>query len=913
MHFRGKPEFQPHTSAVGTAGSDRVTPSGGPRLTLEWLSLLTATLTVCALPWLLGGAIPKARLVLQVGTVAASILTLLARLTVRRSFAMPPLGTWLLLGLAAIGIVQLQPWMPSAISQMNHAVHPEFRSDIPELAVGGNSPRVSNKSAVDSRSVVPALTRRQVAQWIAVAVLLCVVADSLRQPRQLVCMLGLLCLNACVLTILSLLQLFDSGGSRWLSEPWMISNTIPFGSFVNPNNASGWLLVHVGMAVGLLLIILGKNPGSGWSPSFGQATWRDRFFDAAMILRHRVARLDTFQILSMGMVVLLLTGVAATLSRAGIVAGIFCLVVCAASRMQWRKSLLLLAPIAILLVVANGILTAFELDSLVVAELSTLKDPVSESTSRLLHWTDTMVSVRDFPFIGSGQGAYAYSTLPYQRRGSSTWFMNADNQYMEILIESGLLGLALFAGFGILLTVLAMQLILKKSNKREEPGLPAHRIAIGLSVMAMIASQAVVAFFDFGIGLPSTMAAIAIVGGVLTAVHRSQPSAKRIHSAGNVMFGSMAVPWLLRVALVAAACGSIPELWQADQGYSAIVQTTRILGNPVTRETLRHLPELQKELIVSLRHHPDDPLVLGSLVRVMEARYRLEVIDDLTASDTPVDDLQLQNFWQPLTPLGLADRYALLRNRPDSQQFRMIQKTLKVVSDKFPWQDLAREASRRMPLSPGLAVDAAAGSMSLESLEEVQLDELNAVRFSSPADARRLYQSGLVCLIANRPEQTLAFWRQSLAASESFRVQILADALRHWTLEQSLSLFAPEEFAATVRAASSASSPELREGLWQIAGVQWAAVAAHPAVDQRIQRATYLARRESNELALVWIDECLAELPSNLTLRQMRAETLEKQGEFTEAMSEWMRYGHFDPESSLPAVSIKRLSDARFK
>jgi len=912
MHFRGKPEFQPHTSAVGTAGSDRVTPSVGPRLTLEWLSLLTATLTVCALPWLLGGAIPKARLVLQVGTVAAAILTLLARLTARRSFAMPPLGTWVLLGLAAIGIVQLQPWMPSAISLMNHAVHPEFRSDIPQVSVGSDTSRMSNKSAADSRSVAPVLTRRQVAQWIAVAVLLCVVADSLSQPRQLVCMLGLLCLNACVLTILSLLQLFDSGGNRWLSEPWIISNTTPFGSFVNPNNASGWLLVHVGMAVGLLLIILGNNPASGWSPSFGPATWRDRFFDAAMILRHRVARLDTFQILSMVMVVLLLTGVAATLSRAGIVAGIFCLVACAASRMQWRKSLLLLAPVAILLLVANGILTAFELDTLVVAELSTLKDPVSESTGRMLHWSDSMVSVRDFPFIGSGQGAYAYSTLPYQRRGSSTWFMNADNQYVEILIESGLLGLALFAGFGILLTVIAMQLILKKSDKRAESGLPAHRIAIGLAGIAMLASQAIAAFFDYGIGLPSTMAAIAVFGGVLTAVHQSQLSAKRTHSA-KVGFDNVAVPWILRVALVAAACSSIPELRQADQGYPAIVQTARILGNPVTRETLQQLPKLQEELTASLKHHPDDPLVLRSLVRVMEAGYRLEVIDDLTASDTPVNDLQLQSLWSVLTPLGLADRYAMLRNRPDSQQFRMIQATLKAVSDKFPWRNLAREAARRTPLNPGLAVDAAAGSMILKRLEESQLDELNAVRFSAPADARRLYQSGLVCLIANHPEQTQGFWRQSLAASENFRMQILTDALRHWTLEQSLSLFAPEEFAETVRTAFSASSPELQEGLWQIAGAQWAVVAAAPAVDQRIQRAVYLARRESNDVALAWIDECLVELPSNLTLRQMRAETLEKQGEVTEAISEWMRYEHFDPESSLPAVSIKRLSDARFK
>ena len=911
MHFREKSNSQARRSAVATAATNGAVPSVGLTCVLEWCSLLVATLTVCVLPWLLGGAIPKARLVLQVGTAAAAVLTLLARLIARRSFAMPPLGAWLLLGMAAIGIVQLQPWMPSAISQMNHAVRREFRNHIPQVPMRHGSRTIANSTAADSRSVAPALTRQHVAQWIAVAVLFCVVSDSLSQPRQLVCLLGMLCLNASVLTILSLLQLFDTG-SRWLSEPWIISQTMPFGSFVNPNNASGWLLVHLAMAIGLAVIIWGKNPQSGSSRSFGRMTWRDRFFEAALIARHRIATLDTLQILSIVTVVLLLTGVAATLSRAGIVAGVFCLFVCAVSRLQWRKSLQLLLPIAILLVTANAFLAAFELDTLVLAELLTLKDPVSETTGRVLHWADTMVSMRDFPVIGSGQGAYAYSTLPYQRRGGSVWFMNADNQYVEILIESGLLGLALFAGFGILLSVAAIQLILKKSDDRSKSGLPAQRIAIGLAGMTMMASQAIAAFFDFGIGLPSTMAGIAIFGGVLTAVHRSLPSAKRT-AISSFAFDGVVVPWILRVALVAAACGSIRELWEADRAYPAIVETARTLQGPVTRTALERLEQLQEELTKSLKNRPDDPVLRDLLVQVMEARYRLGIIDALASPDKSVDDAQLQNVWRALTPLGLAERVALLRNGPESENLRMILTQLTTFSHKFPWHTLARDATRRMPLAPGLAVDAAAGSMILGQLEEQQLHELNAVLFSDPAGARRLYQCGRLCLIANHPEQAVVYWNQSLAVSESFRPQILADALRHWTHEQSMSMFAPEEFGATVQAALSTSKRDLQDGLWAIADAQWKETAVNPTVRQRIQRAQYLMRRESADVALEWIDGCLDELPESLELRRMRAETLEKQGKLDEAIGEWRRYEHFDPGSALPAASIKRLSDSKFK
>ncbi|MDA1231414.1 MAG: hypothetical protein O2856_11620, partial [Planctomycetota bacterium] len=368
MQFRERSNLQTRSSTTSHTANSAQESSSGFGLLLEWSSLLVAVATVCILPWLLGGAIPKAWLVLQVGTIIAAVLTLLARLISRRSFSLPPLGTWLLLGMSAIGIIQLQPWMPSAISRMSHSVHPEFRDHLWVPKPGSASEATWKRIAADSGSVAPARTRRHIAQWTSVAILLCVVADSLSRLSQLVWMLGLMCLNASLLTILSLQQLFNSG-SRGLAEPWIISKTMPFGSFVNPNNASGWLLVHVALAIGLVVFVWGKNPVTGWSRSFNRASWRDHMFEAVAIVRQRIASLNNLQILSIVTVILLLTGVAAALSRSGIVAGIICLVVCAASRLQLRKSLMLLIPFSILLVAVGLFLTAFELDTLVLAEL----------------------------------------------------------------------------------------------------------------------------------------------------------------------------------------------------------------------------------------------------------------------------------------------------------------------------------------------------------------------------------------------------------------------------------------------------------------------------------------------------------------------------------------------------------------
>jgi len=910
MRFRERSKTQSRSTAVSQTTGIEASASSGTGLVLEWASLLVAVATVCILPWLLGGAIPKARLVLQVGTTAAAALTLLARLVSRRSFSLPPVGTWLLLGLAAVGIVQLQPWMPSAISRMNHSVHPEFRDHLPQTSTtAATQSSDSQRSPADSGSTVPAMTRRHIAQWAAVALLLCIVSDSLTKGSQLIWILGVMCLNASLLTILSLQQLFNTG-SRGLAEPWIISKTLPFGSFVNPNNASGWLLVHVAMAIGLVIVVWGKNPATGWSRSFQRPSWKDQIFETVAIIQNRIASLNNLQILSITTVVLLLTGVAATLSRSGIVAGVFCLVVCAASRMQLRKSLLLLIPFSILLGGVSIFLTAFELDTLVLAELTTLKDPVSESTGRLLHWSDSLGSMRDFPFLGSGQGGYAWSTLPYQRRNSTAWFVNADNQYVEILVESGLVGFALFAGFGILLTIQSMQLILNEKKTRNDEGLWTYRTALGMAGMAMMSSQAIAAFFDFGIGLSSTMAAIAVFGGILAAVQRNQPALQSEPRPWFAMNGGI-VGWSLRLALVATVYGTISELRQADKVYPAIVDSFRLLKSPVTRNSLAQLSDLKEQLSSSLKQYPDNPVIWDLLASISEAQFRLRIIDDLSPAGATIDDKQLQSAWSQLTPLEFAQRIESQKQNLPPEDFQQLQAKIIALSREFPWQQIARQASRQMPLAPGNAVDAVAGAISTGNLDNVQLDELIAVRFTAPAGSRWLYQCGVACLIARQPERATDFWKQSLQFSESYRINILVNALRVWTPAEALEKFAPIEYGATVRGAMAKPSPELEAGLWNLAVAQWPEVANTPTIDQRIQRANYLLRRETNESAIKWIDDCLLQFPETLELRHMRADTLEKQGKLEDAIAEWVRYEYFNPQSSLPAASIKRLIDAK--
>jgi tetratricopeptide (TPR) repeat protein len=429
-----------------------------------------------------------------------------------------------------------------------------------------------------------------------------------------------------------------------------------------------------------------------------------------------------------------------------------------------------------------------------------------------------------------------------------------------------------------------------------------------LAGTAMLASQAVAAFFDFGIGRSSTMSAIAVFGGILAASHRSHPGLQTGAPTWFALDGGF-VGWTLRVALAAAVYGSVPELIQADRAHPAIVESARFLAAPVTRETLERLPAVQEQLTTTLRLYPDDAIVRDYLVRIVEARFRWRLIDEMDPPEKPMDEKQLQAAWRDLTPLGLAERMTTLQKNLDPQDFRALQVQMTELAQELPWIDMAREAVRRMPLGPGLAVDAAAGATSLGKFEETQLNQLQSVRFTDAAGARRLFQCGRICLLTNRQEQAVEFWNQSLQVSELFRINILMSVLSFRTPEQALDIFPPTEYTATVKAALTSSTPELQAGLWRIADAQWLTVSANPNADQRLQRARHLARRGSPEELLKWIDECLSIDPTTLELRQMRASTLETQGKLDEAIGEWMRYEHFDSNSKLPSRSIKRLMD----
>ena len=872
---------------------------------LEWTALAILLATVSILPWMLGGAIPMATLSLVVGGSLALALALVAAVLQKRPMNIPPVGFWLLIGLSAIGVLHSLPVLPLATQGMKHAV--SLPAGIASDANGGAAESATVVPWYPGRTVSQSSTRTQVAQWLGLSLVFCSTFELLRTRRRLAFALWVSTLNACAVAVTGLLQLFGNG-QMIVGDSWQrYASRGSFGPFVNPNNAAGWLSVHVGISLGLVLIMWGAGRFSRGTQVPSKTQWRNPAAKWQERVLQRISTLTAWHFLVVVMVGLLLTAVAATLSRAGILACVAGFLIWTISQVRWIRGPVVLITTASLIILMLCLLMVFELDTLVVNELWTLKDPVSESTGRLLHWSDSLVITKDFPVIGAGQGTYRFCTLPYQRRWTQKWFVNADNQYVEVIVESGVVGLLLFLGMGVSGVKDSLRLLrtrIAAGAGRAE--LSEHRFSLGATGLFVVLSQSLSMFFDFGIGLPSIASSVVMVLAALATVRwQLQVSAfSDLSGASNFLHSVSGV--LVRVPVLVSAVSFLPDLWAEHRIYESVIQAERVLKAPVTRENLDLLPGIESELRRLLTSRPDDFEGLHALVRVVEGQSRLALAD--TFEGTAVADPQLQSAWAMLSPNGAAALTVALR-WDDAKEWRgKLKAAVLAATAKHHWEKDLQTLQRAAHLMPELYAQKIAAVFAKTS-EPPREKDVQDLLFAEPANARRLFHVGTYCFAAGDDRLSQICWTRSNAVSEAFRGEILKVVWNHGARETCLRDWAPQQFENTVAIALQTDEPELIAALWTLAEQQWEALPAESLSErQQIQRAMQLQKRGNKVETLAWVDLCLSALPEHLELRRMRAGLLEELGRPDDALGEWLRIQHFAPKDMVADAAIRRLS-----
>jgi tetratricopeptide (TPR) repeat protein len=126
---------------------------------------------------------------------------------------------------------------------------------------------------------------------------------------------------------------------------------------------------------------------------------------------------------------------------------------------------------------------------------------------RLEHWQDALRAAADFWFLGSGIGTYRVVYPIYTDSDQQTLFYHGENQYIEALLEGGLVGLALLLTSLIAVGVSCYRLLLQKEDS--------NSLVCGIVGLFLLVSQTVHACFDFGLYLTANTQLLAVLCGAI--------------------------------------------------------------------------------------------------------------------------------------------------------------------------------------------------------------------------------------------------------------------------------------------------------------------------------------------------------------------------------------------------------------
>jgi O-antigen ligase len=255
----------------------------------------------------------------------------------------------------------------------------------------------------------------------------------------------------------------------------------PFGPFVSKNHFAGYVamaaLLAAGLAIGLADAARRRDRDWTASPRAGAVV-------LAMVAAFAMA-LAVLASLSRGGAIALAAGVASLLALLAI----------RARGGRGRAGLLSSLVLA-------GILGLVMVVLVPPATHERLRD-LGGASFRLDTWRDTLRMSLASPVVGQGLGAFHDAYPPFKRGHGQIRVEHAENDYVETLAESGVLGLALVLAAGVLLLGGAARGTLSGSDRLVR--------GIGMGALAGLIAVAVHSAVDFNLRIPSNAALAALL------------------------------------------------------------------------------------------------------------------------------------------------------------------------------------------------------------------------------------------------------------------------------------------------------------------------------------------------------------------------------------------------------------------
>src|SRR5271157_2764503 len=348
-----------------------------------------------------------------------------------------------------------------------------------------NSASVAEAPAFHAVSVYPFATEMELSRLVIYFMVFLLAALAPRSHEEIRSVLRVLAIFGFVIALFAVTQKATWNGKLYWLRELSLTRASPFGPFVNRNHFAGWMCMVAPLSFGLGLMSRSTSR-------------RIRYIFFAVVMA-----LTIFFSLSRGGVISFLVG---TVILASI----------ALWRAPSRKSLIPILSFVVALFIY-----------LVYLGMSPIIERFAQSgissNERLLVWSASLTAFRGFPVFGTGLGTFQHIFPMYKPDGIAMFYQHAHNDYIEILVELGIIGALLtlvFLGF-------VGKHVLSVAWTRRDRYLKA-------AFVASLASMGVFSLFDFNLHIPSNAILLSFVLGLAVAMSRLEQRVERRKSVSSV-------------------------------------------------------------------------------------------------------------------------------------------------------------------------------------------------------------------------------------------------------------------------------------------------------------------------------------------------------------------------------------------
>ncbi len=690
-----------------------------------------------AVPFAMGGRLAVGHLLLVALIFGTATCWCLHQSLARRGTWRPCAAHWILL--AAVGWVALQlvP-LPANVLQ---SLSPRVYELLPLWSPGGEAG--TRLGLWTTLSLAPGATREGMILLVACCLLFVVTVQRIRCLEDVQRLLRWVAIAVAAMAAFGLVQFLATNGKFfWFYEyPFSSPRDYAKGAFTNKNHFAHFIALGIGAVVWWAL---------PWKKADGRRRHRSFQFDTTGGPHHLA---DSLKLL---VVPLCLFAVLLSLSRGGTMA-LFCgsLVTAAVfyrAGVLRGKALLGLAGVGSL-VVAGLCLYGYDMVAGRMGDFTSINKLDGSGFRRQL-WAADVHAIADFPLTGTGLGSHrdVYPIyLNQQNAVRDLEFTHAENGYIQVAMETGLVGLLMvlaaiaLVGYWCLATLLAAR----------SPPVTLAAAAIAAALVVSVVHSAV----DFVWYVPGCMVVVVILSASACRLWQiTQESAGRRLRCPALPQAVWAVGALATVALGLVMVADRFNATRAEHYWHRYLilaqQSARAQGD----EQIRARRQMLAQLAQALRFRPDWAPAHAHAADLCLETFELSQLEAENSFDT-------RHIRDAAVASHFASSQALYRwlDRAIGKPWRWLPAALahahQAVADRpllgGAYVDLAELSFLEGPRSPG---------------KRAYVDQAYRVR---PHDGAVLYAAGDEAILGGRSEEGVNFWKASFRCGRTHQQRLL--------------------------------------------------------------------------------------------------------------------------------------------